>query len=85
MKYPAAFVCIPASDSLQPKVTGQAPLTSALRDVAHGYSYDATPVELTKQSYVEEEFFIAGGASICNTPDGQPATMKGSAHIRGGI
>src|SRR5215475_10307639 len=39
-----------------PTVTGPIATTSALRSPDHGYPYNATPVDLAKQGYVEEEY-----------------------------
>ena len=54
--------------------------TSPLRDPAHGYSYNATPLDLGKQGYVEEEFFIEGKANSYATPAGQTGSMKDDNH-----
>jgi len=61
-------------------VTGPIAATSPLRDPAHGYPYNATPLELGKQSYVEEEFFIEGKASSYATPPGQTGSVKDANH-----
>ena len=49
-------------------VTGPIAATSPLRDAAHGYPFNATPMDLARQGYVEEEFFIEGSASRYETP-----------------
>ncbi|HEX4999843.1 MAG TPA: alpha/beta hydrolase domain-containing protein, partial [Terriglobia bacterium] len=52
----------PASASV-PTVTGPIKNTSPLKDGAHGYPFNATPMDLKKAGYVEEEFFMEGTAS----------------------
>ncbi len=49
-------------------VVGPVGRTTALRDPAHGYPFNATPADLAKQGYVEEEFFIQGLANRYTTP-----------------
>jgi hypothetical protein len=61
-------------------VTGPVASTTPLRDPAHGYPYNATPLDLAKQAYVEEEFFIEGAANAYNTPPGQTGSLKESGH-----
>src|SRR5580658_5270593 len=61
-------------------VAGPSAPTTPLRDPAHGYPYNATPVDLAKQGYVEEEFFIEGKANAYNTPAGQAGSVKESGH-----
>jgi hypothetical protein len=58
-----------------PDVTGPVANTTPLRHPDHGYPYNATPVDLGKQGYVEEEFFLTGTANRYNTPSGE----RGSA------
>jgi len=53
-----------------PDVTGPIANTTPLRHPDHGYPYNATPVDLARQGYVEEEFFITGTANRYNTPAG---------------
>jgi hypothetical protein len=62
------------------KVTGPIALTSPLRDSAHGYPYNATPMDLAKHGYVEEEFFLEGWANVYNTPPGRAGSVKDSEH-----
>lgn len=57
-------------------VTGPVALTTPLRDPAHGYPYNATPIDLAKHGYVEEEFFIEGKANSFNTPPGRTGSVK---------
>src|SRR5262245_1926175 len=57
---------------LPPTVTGPIARTSELKDSKHGYPFNATPMDLTKAGYVEEEFFIEGTANRYNTPQGSP-------------
>ena len=44
-------------------VTGPVANTTALRNPDHGYPYNATPLDLDKQGYIEQEFFIEGKAN----------------------
>ena len=62
------------------KVTGPVASTTPPRDPAHGYSYNSTPMDLAKQGYVEEEFFIEGKANSYVTPAGQTGSVKDSGH-----
>ena len=80
---PSAFAQASAPGPAAPTVTGPIPRTTALKDPAHGYPFNATPMDLAKQGYVEEEFFIEGMASRYNTPQGNPAatgTVIDSGH-----
>lgn len=61
-------------------VTGPIVLTTPVRDPAHGYPYNATPMDLAKHGYVEEEFFIEGQANAYNTPPGQTGSVKDTGH-----
>jgi Alpha/beta hydrolase domain len=87
----AAILCVtlgafpgPSPDASLPlpsvTVTGPIALTTRLRDPGHGYPYNATPMDLAKQGYVEQEFFIAGQANAYNTPPGQTGSVKDSGH-----
>ena len=74
---------VPDSGSVQLptiKVTGPVALTTPLRDPAHGYPYNSTPLDLAKHAYVEEEFFIEGQANSYNTPAGLIGSVKDSNH-----
>ena len=62
------------------KVIGPVALTTPLRDPAHGYPYNSTPLDLAKHAYVEEEFFIDGQANSYNTPAGLTGSVKDSNH-----
>ena len=62
------------------KVTGPVALTTSLRDPAHGYPYNSTPLDLAKHAYVEEEFFIEGQANSYNTPAGLTGSVKDGNH-----
>jgi hypothetical protein len=62
------------------KVTGPVALTTPLRDPAHGYPYNSTPLDLAKHAYVEEEFLIEGQANSYNTPAGLTGSVKDSNH-----
>ncbi len=61
-------------------VTGPIASTAPLRDPSHGYPYNATPIALAKQGYVEEEFFIEGHANVYNTPAARIGNVKESGH-----
>ena len=61
-------------------VTGPVANTTALRNPDHGYPYNATPLDLDKQGYVEQEFFIEGKANTYNITPGQPGTVKDANH-----
>jgi hypothetical protein len=58
-----------------PDVTGPVANTTPLRHPDHGYPYNATPVDLAKHGYVEEEFFITGMANRYNTPAGERGSV----------
>ena len=61
-------------------VTGPIALTTPLRDPAHGYPYNATPMDLATLGYVEEEFFVEGQTAAYNTPQGQTGSVKDTGH-----
>jgi hypothetical protein len=63
-----------------PVVTGPIALTTPLRSPDHGYPYNATPIDLARQGYVEEEFFLAGQANRYSTPAGQRGTVLDTNH-----
>jgi hypothetical protein len=63
-----------------PTVTGPIALTTALRSPDHGYPYNATPIDLAKQGYVEEEFFLSGQANRYSTPAGERGTVLDTNH-----
>jgi len=46
-----------------PTVIGPVRNTSLLRDPSHGYPFNASPLDLKKAGFVEEEFFIEGKAN----------------------
>jgi hypothetical protein len=56
------------------------PATSPPGDAAHGYPFNATPMDLARQGYVEEEFFISGHASRYNTPQMATGTVIDGGH-----
>jgi len=62
------------------KVTGPIAPTTPLRDPAHGYPYNSTPLDMAKHAYVEEEFFIEGQANSYNTHPGLIGSVKDSNH-----
>ena len=63
-----------------PDVVGPMANTTPLRHADHGYPYNATPIDLAKQGYVEEEFFITGAANRYNTPPGERGTFLDGDH-----
>ena len=79
--FAAAFAATTGSSTLPAvKVTGPVPNTTPLRDPGHGYPYNSTPIDLAKQGYVEEEYFIEGKANSYTTPAGLPGTVKDGDH-----
>jgi len=52
-------------------VTGPVAATSALHDAARGYPFNASTLDLAKQGYVEEEFFIEGRGRSYDIPRDQ--------------
>jgi putative intracellular protease/amidase len=71
-----------ASRLSAPTVTGPVALTSPVRDAAHGYPFNASTIDLAKQGYVEEEFFIQGAARSYDVPRDQMsnATPASATH-----
>lgn len=63
-----------------PTVTGPVAQTTPLRNPDHGYPYNATPVDLARQGYVEEEFFLSGVANRYNTPAGARGSVLDTDH-----
>lgn len=63
-----------------PDVTGPVANTTPLRHPDHGYAYNATPVDLGRLGYVEEEFFITGTANRYNTPAGERGSVLDVDH-----
>jgi len=53
-----------------PQVTSPVANTTPLRHPGHGYPYNASPFDLARQGYVEEEFFLSGRANRYTTPAG---------------
>ena len=60
-------------------VIGPVALTSAVRDAAHGYPFNASTLDLQKQGYVEEEFFIRGSARSYDIPRDQMSNGTANA------
>jgi Alpha/beta hydrolase domain len=61
---PSAAAFVPALiPPAPPNVVGPVRNTTLLKDPAHGYPFNATPMDLKKAGYVEEEFFIEGKAN----------------------
>jgi Alpha/beta hydrolase domain len=54
--------------------------TSPPGDAAHGYPFNATPMDLARQGYLEEEFFVSGVASRYNTPPMATGTVIDGGH-----
>jgi hypothetical protein len=54
-----------------PVVSGPIALTTAVRDPGHGYPFNASLIDLPKQGYVEEEFFLQGTARSYDVPRDQ--------------
>jgi hypothetical protein len=63
-----------------PTVTGPIAVTTPLRSPDHGYPYNATPLDLAKQGYVEEEFLLSGQANRYSTPAGERGTVLDTNH-----
>jgi hypothetical protein len=62
-------------------VSGPVALTSGVRDAAHGYPFNASTLDLQKQGYVEEEFFIRGAARSYDIPRDQMSNGTAGAAI----
>jgi hypothetical protein len=61
---PAAAAFVPALiPPVPPNVIGPVRNTTLLKDPSHGYPFNASPLDLKKAGYVEEEFFIEGKAN----------------------
>jgi hypothetical protein len=60
-----------SSASSRVSVTGPVALTSALRDSAHGYPFNAATLDLARQGYVEEEYFLQSAARSYDIPRDQ--------------
>jgi len=63
-----------------PTVSGPIAMTTPLRSPDHGYPYNATPIDLAKQGYVEEEFFLSGEANRYSTPAGARGAVLDTNH-----
>lgn len=86
---PAAGSAAPSGPVTAPRVTGPVANTTAMKDPAHGYPFSATPMDLKKAGYVEEEFFIEGLGNRYTNPAGggrgapppaQNATIQDGGH-----
>lgn len=68
-----AVAAIAVGRAQAPAITVRGPvaLTSAVHDAAHGYPFNAATLDLAKQGYVEEEFFIQGTARGYDIPRDQ--------------
>jgi putative intracellular protease/amidase len=60
-------------------VAGPVALTSAVRTAEHGYPFNASTLDLSKQGYVEEEFFIQGVARSYEIPRDQMSNATAAA------
>jgi hypothetical protein len=80
MQYASVYPLWAAGDVPAPtaKITGPIPLTTPLRDPERGYPYNATPMDLTKHGYIEEEFFLEGRGSIYEISPGSAGQAKES-------
>jgi hypothetical protein len=63
-----------------PDVSGPVANTTPLRHADHGYPYNATPIDLAKQGFVEEEFFLTGMANRYTTPAGERGSVLDVDH-----
>jgi len=63
-----------------PTVSGPIASTTPLRSPDHGYPYNATPLDLAKLGYVEEEYVLSGMANRYNTPAGERGGVLDAAH-----
>ena len=70
----ACAVAVAVARAQQPAsitVTGPVALSGAPRDASHGYPFNASTLDLSKQGFVEEEFFIQGTARSYEIPRDQ--------------
>src|SRR5262245_18681138 len=51
-----------------PVVIGPVPSSAAPGDPSHDYIFFASNLDLAAQGYIEEEYFISGGANLYDTP-----------------
>src|SRR5687768_2744782 len=58
-----------------PEIAGPVANTTPLKHQDHGYPYNATPIDLARLGYVEEEFFLSGTANRYNTPSGERGSV----------
>jgi Alpha/beta hydrolase domain len=79
----ACFAAVMAVKAQQPSpavsVAGPVALTSAVRAAEHGYPFNASTLDLAKQGYVEEEFFIQGVARSYDVPRDQMSNASAAA------
>jgi len=78
----ACAVAVAVARAQQPAsitVTGPVALTSAPRDASHGYPFNASTLDLAKQGFVEEEFFIQGAARSYEIPRDQQSNATPAA------
>jgi hypothetical protein len=69
----------PSAASPAITVAGPVALTSAVRAAEHGYPFNASTLDLAKQGYVEEEFFIQGVARSYEIPRDQMSNATAGA------
>src|SRR5262245_6206651 len=64
-------------------VTGPIESRGSPGDVTHDYVFHATPMDLARVGYVEQEYFLAGTATRYGIPvDGSSATSPGTMPYR---
>ena len=83
----ASFVAVAVANAQGPtssnhtlSVIGPVAPTTPVKDPGHGYPFNATPMDLARQGYVEEEFFIQGTADRYNTPPMATGTVAEGGH-----
>ncbi len=79
----SASIAFGATESVKvpiPTVTGPIAWTAQPPDASHGYTFNHTFLDLAKDGYVEEEFFIEGTANRYNTPADADGSVIDSGH-----
>jgi len=74
---PAATTAAPNLGTSVPEVIGPIPSTAAPGDPSHDYVFYATPMNLAKVGYEEQEYFIRGVAARYNTTSPNAASPIG--------
>jgi hypothetical protein len=75
----AAAMAVGHAQSPAVTVSGPVVLTSVVHDAAKGYPFNASMLDLARQGYVEEEFFIQGAARSYDIPRDQMSNATASA------